>query len=304
MKVAVTGASGLIGSALTASLRESGDQVVALVRRSPASASEIAWDPMTPRGSLKPGALDGTDAVVHLAGAGVADHRWTDSYKEEIRSSRVQGTRALTEFLAAMDQPPAVLLSGSAVGWYGDTGGRDVDESAPAGAGFLAGVVRDWEAAAGPARQAGIRVATLRTGIVLSRHGGVLAKLLPLFRLGLGARLGAGTQYMSWVALADWIRAARFLLDREEISGPVNLTAPNPETNAAFTAALAGALHRPALLSVPSPVLSMALGGVTSDLMTSARVGPRVLREAGFGFTYPGLAAALTAELQPAGSAA
>ena len=186
MKVAVTGASGLIGSALTASLRESGDQVVTLVRRTPASASEIAWDPLTPMGSLPPGALDGTDAVVHLAGAGIADHRWTDSYKEEIRSSRVQGTRALSGFLAAMGQPPAVLLSGSAIGWYGDTGSREVDESAPAGAGFLAGVVRDWEAAADPARQAGIRVATLRTGIVISRHGGVLARLLLPFRLGLG----------------------------------------------------------------------------------------------------------------------
>jgi uncharacterized protein (TIGR01777 family) len=304
MKVAVTGASGLIGSALTASLRASGDQVVTLVRRTPASATEIAWDPLTPRGSLAPGALDGTDAVVHLAGAGVADHRWTDSYKEEIRSSRVQGTQGLSEYLAAMDQPPAVLLSGSAIGWYGDTGGREVDESAPAGASFLAGVVRDWEAAAGPARQAGIRVATLRTGIVISRHGGVLARLLLPFRLGLGARLGPGTQYMSWVALADWIGAARFLLGRQDISGPVNLTSPNPDTNAAFTAALADALHRPALLSIPSPVLSVALGGVTSDLMTSARVLPRVLSEAGYEFTHPGLAGALAAELQPAGSAA
>ncbi len=304
MKVAVTGASGLIGSALTASLRAGGDQVVTLVRRTPSSASEIAWDPMSRQGGLEPGALDGTDAVVHLAGAGVADHRWTESYKEEIRSSRVQGTGALTEFLAAMDQPPAVLLSGSAVGWYGDTGGREVDESAPAGRGFLAGVVREWEAAAEPARQAGIRVATLRTGIVISRHGGVLAKLLPPFRLGLGAKLGSGTQYMSWVSLDDWIRAARFLVDHQEISGPVNLTAPGPETNADFTTALAAALHRPALLSIPSPVLSMALGGVTSDLMTSARVLPRVLREAGFGFSHQDLASALAAELQPAGSAA
>jgi uncharacterized protein (TIGR01777 family) len=304
MKVAVTGASGLIGSALTTSLRESGDQVVTLVRRTPSSATEVAWDPLTPLGSLASGALDGVDAVVHLAGAGVADHRWTGSYKEEIRSSRVQGTQALSEFLAAMDQPPAVLLSGSAVGWYGDTGGREVDESAPAGTGFLAGVVRDWEAAAGPARQAGIRVATLRTGIVISRHGGVVARLLLPFRLGLGARLGSGSQYMSWVTLADWTGAARFLLDHQEISGPVNLTAPNPATNAAFTASLAGALHRPALLGIPSPVLSMALGEVTSDLMTSARVLPRVLDGAGFGFTQPDLGAALAAELQPTGSAA
>ena len=270
----------------------------------PRPPAEIAWDPLSPLGGLDHGALDGTDAVVHLAGAGVADHRWTESYKAEIRSSRVQGTGALTEFLAAMDQPPAVLLSGSAVGWYGDTGGREVDESAPAGSGFLAGVVRDWEAAADPARQAGIRVATVRTGLVISRHGGVLARMLPPFRLGLGAKLGSGTQYMSWVSLDDWIRAARFLVDHQEISGPVNLTAPNPVTNADFTAALAGALHRPALLSIPSPVLSVALGGVTSDLMTSARVLPRVLSEAGFGFTYPDLAGALAAELQPAGSAA
>ncbi|HZC61868.1 MAG TPA: TIGR01777 family oxidoreductase [Streptosporangiaceae bacterium] len=300
----MTGASGLIGSALTASLRAGGDQVVTLVRRTPSSDSEIAWDPLSRLGGLERGALDGTDAVVHLAGAGVADHRWTESYKNEIRSSRVQGTGALTEFLAAMNEPPAVLLSGSAVGWYGDTGGREVDESAPAGSGFLAGVVREWEAAAGSARQAGIRVATLRSGIVISRHGGVLARLLPLFRLGLGAKLGSGSQYMSWVSLDDWIRAARFLVDHQEISGPVNFTAPKPETNAAFTTALAGALHRPALLSIPSPVLSIALGGVTSDLTTSARVLPRVLREAGFGFTHLDLASALAAELQPAGSAA
>ena len=303
MKVAVTGASGLIGSALTASLRAGGDQVVTLVRRTPASASEVAWDPLSPLGGLERGALDGTDVVVHLAGAGVADHRWTESYKEEIRSSRVQGTGGLTEFLAAMNQPPAVLLSGSAVGWYGDTGGREVDESAPAGGGFLASVVREWEAAAEPARQAGIRVATLRTGLVISRHGGVLARLLPPFRLGLGAKLGSGSQYMSWVSLHDWTRAARFLVSHQETSGPVNLTAPNPETNAAFTTALAGALHRPALLSIPSPVLSAALGGVTSDLMSSARVRPRVLLGAGFGFTYPDLAGALAAELQTAGPA-
>lgn len=304
MKVAVTGASGLIGSALVAALREDGHQVVTLVRRTPADGSQIAWDPVAPLGGLARGALDGVDAVVHLAGAGVADHRWTESYKQEIRQSRVQGTRALASFLAAMDQPPAVLLSGSAIGWYGDTGGREVDESAPSGSGFLAGVVRDWEAAADPARAAGLRVITVRSGIVLSRHGGVLGRMLPLFRLGLGARLGSGSQYMSWVALADWLRIARFLIDRQDISGPVNLTAPNPQTNAEFTAALAAAVHRPALLSIPSPVLAIALGGVTSDLMTSARVLPKKLEQAGFEFAYPDPASALAAELQPTGSAA
>lgn len=304
MKIVVTGASGMIGRALATSLREGGDRVITLVRRTPSSADQIAWDPLAPQGGLAPTALDGADAVVHLAGAGIADHRWTESYKKEIRASRVSGTRAIAGLLAGMARPPAVLLSGSAIGWYGDTGGQEVDETAPPGHGFLAGVVRDWEAAADPAREAGIRVATLRSGIVLSRSGGVLARLLPPFRLGLGARLGPGRQYMSWVTLADWIRAARFLIEHSEVSGPVNITTPNPVTNAAFTAALAGALHRPALLSIPSPVLSAALGGVTTDLLTSARVRPRRLQEAGFGFSYPDLAGALAAELQPTGSAA
>ena len=304
MKVAVTGASGLIGSALVAALREDGDQVVSLVRRSPAAPDEIAWDPRAERGGVPPDALAGTSAVVHLAGAGVADHRWTDAYKQEIRASRVAGTHAVASLLAAMDEPPAVLLSGSAIGWYGDTGGREVDESSPAGHGFLPSVVQDWEAAAEPARQAGIRVACLRSGIVISRRGGVLGRLLTPFRFGLGARLGPGTQFMSWVTLADWIRAARFLTGQPDLPGPVNITTPNPVTNAAFTAALAGVLHRPARLAIPSPVLTAALGGVTSDLLSSARVRPTRLLDAGFTFSYPELAGALTAELQAAGSAA
>ena len=304
MKVVVTGASGLIGSALSAALRAAGDQVVTLVRRTPAAASEIAWDPLADHGGLTPGALDGADAVVHLAGAGIADRRWTSAYKAEIRDSRVRGTGAIAGLVAGMTRPPAVLLCGSAIGWYGDTGGREVDESAPAGQGFLAGVVRDWEAAADPAREAGIRVAHLRSGVVLSPRGGVLARLLLPFRLGLGARVGPGTQYMSWVALGDWVRAARFLVQHTEVSGAVNITAPNPVTNAEFTTALAGAVHRPALLSIPSPVLSAALGGVTTDLLTSARVMPRRLREAGFEFSHPELAGALAAELRATGSAA
>ena len=304
MKVAVTGASGLIGSALVATLRTGGDLVVTLVRRSPTAADEIAWDPRADHGGVPLDALAGVDAVVHLAGAGVADHRWTDAYKAEIRSSRVDGTHALASLLAAMDQPPAVLLCGSAIGWYGDTGGREVDESSPAGQGFLAGVVRDWEAAADPAREAGLRVACLRSGIVISRHGGVLGRMLLPFRLGLGARLGPGTQFMSWVTLTDWIRAAQFLIAQPELSGPVNITTLNPVTNAAFTAALGGVLRRPARLAIPSPVLTAALGGVTSDLLSSARVRPTRLLEAGFGYSYPELAGALAAELNAAGSAA
>ncbi len=297
MRIAITGSSGLIGTGLVTALRHDGDEVIRLVRRAPRSADEISWDPQAPRGGLDPAALRGVAAVLNLAGAGVADHRWTAAYKEKIRASRVTGTHTLAGLLADMDGGPSVLLSGSAIGWYGDTGGREVDESTPAGAGFLADVVRDWEAAADPAREAGLRVVTLRTGIVISRQGGVLARMLPPFRLGLGARLGPGTQVMSWVTLADWTRIARFLLDHDEVSGPVNLTTPHPVTNTAFTSALAGALHRPAALAVPSPVLALALGGVTSDLLSSARVLPRRLTEAGFEFSFPDLAAALNAEL-------
>jgi hypothetical protein len=297
MRIAITGSSGLLGSALVGTLRHDGDDVIRLVRRPPRSAGELRWDPQAPDAGLDPAGLDGVEAVVNLAGAGVADHRWTASYKETIRASRVTSTRALAGVLAGMKQPPSVLLSGSAVGWYGDTGGREVDESTPAGTGFLAGVVKEWEAAADPARAAGVRVITLRTGIVLTREGGVLARLLPLFRLGLGARLGSGRQIMSWVALADWLRIVRFLRDHAEMSGPVNLTAPEPISNATFTSELAAALHRPAALSVPSPVLELALGGVTSDLLSSARVLPRQLSDAGFEFSFPGLAGALAAEL-------
>jgi hypothetical protein len=297
MRIAITGSSGLIGSALVTALRRDGDEVIRLVRRAPRSADEVSWDPQAPRGGLDPAALRGVEAVVNLAGAGVADHRWTASYKAEIRASRVTGTHALASLLAGMDSPPSVVLSGSAIGWYGDTGGREVDESAPAGTGFLAGVVKDWEAAADPAREAGLRVITLRTGIVISRQGGMLARMLPPFRLGLGTRLGPGTQVMSWVAMADWTRVARFLLDHPEVSGPVNLTSPQPVTNAEFTSALAAALHRPAVLSVPSPVLALALGGVTSDLMSSARVLPQRLSDAGFEFSFTDMAGALAAEL-------
>src|SRR5215469_17543056 len=218
MKIAVTGSSGLIGTAVTAALRADGHQVIRLVRAAPTGADSVAWDPRADRGGLDPRALEGVAAVVHLAGAGVADRRWTPSYQAEIRNSRVQGTTALVSAMTAMASPPGVLLCGSAIGWYGDIAGREVDESSPAGTGFLAGVVRDWEAAAAPAKQAGIRVVTMRSGLVLSPNGGVLARLLPLFRLGLGARLGPGTQVMSWIALSELMAVMRFLLAREDIA--------------------------------------------------------------------------------------
>jgi uncharacterized protein len=297
MRVAVTGSSGLIGTALVAALRADGHQVTRLVRAAPAGRDDIAWDPRADRGGLDPRSLDGVAAVVHLAGAGVADHRWTESYKAQVRDSRVQGTTALVSALTGLTTPPGVLLCASAIGWYGDTGGREVDESAPAGAGFLAGVVRDWEAAAGPATQAGIRVVTMRSGLVLSPRGGVLARLLPLFRLGLGARLGPGTQVMSWIVLSELLAVIRFLLASGDISGPVNATTPNPVTNREFTAAVAAAVHRPAVLAVPVPVLRAAIGGASSELLSSARVLPARLLAAGYQFQHPRLAEALAAEL-------
>jgi uncharacterized protein len=297
MRIAVTGSTGLIGSALVTALRGDGHQVIRLVRRAPAGPDEVAWDPLAPNGGLAPGALDGLGAVIHLAGANVAGRRWTAAYKREIRASRVQGTRALVSALTAVRTPPSVLLSGSAIGWYGDTGGREVDETSPAGSGFLPGVVRDWEAAARQAEQAGIRVVTMRSGLVLSRRGGVLGQLLLPFRFGLGARVGPGTQLMSWITLADYAAVVSFLLTHPELTGPVNLTTPHPVTNAEFTSALAAALHRPAVLFLPEPVLKLAAGGVSSELLASARVMPRRLQAAGYEFRYADLPTALAAEL-------
>ena len=297
MRIAVTGSTGLIGAALVAALRDGGHRVIRLVRQTPASEDEIAWDPLAPAGVLAPGALYGFDAAIHLAGANVAGRRWTAAYKQEIRASRVRGTRALADALAAASAPPSVLLSGSAIGWYGDTRGREVDESSPAGSGFLPGVVREWEAAARRAEEAGIRVVTMRSGVVMSRRGGVLARMLPPFRLGLGARLGSGTQVMSWITLADYAAIVSFLLAHPEITGPVNLTTPYPVTNAEFTSALAAAVHRPGVLFLPERALKLAIGGVSSDILASARVMPRRLEAAGYRFRFPDLPAALAAEL-------
>ena len=301
LTIAITGSSGLIGSALVADLRASGHRVIRLVRQTPASDDEIAWDPLASAGGLARGALGGLDAAIHLAGANVAGRRWTPAYKETIRASRVRGTQALVGALGRAGTPPAVLLSGSAIGWYGDTGGREVDESSPAGSGFLPGVVTEWEAAARRAEESGIRVVTMRSGLVMSRRGGVLARLLPPFRLGLGARLGSGSQVMSWITLADYSGIVDFLLAHPEISGPVNLTTPHPVTNAEFTAALAAAVHRPGLLFLPGQALKLALGEVTTDLLSSARVMPRRLEAAGYQFRFPLLPAALAAELEGAG---
>jgi uncharacterized protein len=302
MKVAVTGSSGLIGTALVASLRADGHEVIRLVRRPPRGADEARWDPRAADAGLipyAPGVLDGLGACVHLAAAGVADRRWTARYKAEIRASRVLGTRTLAGALAKLSPPPATLVAASAIGWYGDTGGREVDESAPAGQAFLARLVRDWEAAAGPAVDAGVRVVHTRSGLVLTPRGGLLARLLPLARLGVFPRFGSGGQAMSWISLSDEVGAIRFLLDRKDISGPVNLTAPAPATNSEFTAALSAAVGRRDLpwLRVPAPVLRLALGEAAVELLTSTGVLPRRLQEAGYEFRYPTLPEALSAEL-------
>lgn len=298
MRIAITAATGLIGSALAAELERSGADVVRLVRRPPTGPGQIRWDPASPAGGLAAGALAGFDAVVHLSGAPIAPARWTAARKSELRASRVTSTAALvTALLAAGDVPP-VLLAASAIGFYGDTGDRAVDEQAPGGSGFLPGLVRDWEAATGPASAAGVRVVNLRTGIVLARRGGMLGQLLLPFRLGLGARLGAGSQYLSWITLTDHIRACQFLLAEPGLAGPVNVTAPAPVTNAVFTTALGRQLRRPALLRVPAVALRGGLGEVSGEVLASYRVLPARLQQAGFGFRYgeigPALAAVLT----------
>jgi uncharacterized protein len=295
VRVAITAATGLIGSTLTESLRVDGVDVLRLVRRPPAAPGEVRWDPAAADGGLDPAALDGADAVVHLSGAPVAPARWTAARKLELRSSRIGSTAALVSVMLAASKPPPVLLAASAIGWYGDTGDRAVDETAPNGTGFLATLVRDWEAAAEPARAAGVRVVHLRSGVVLSARGGMLASLLPLFRLGLGARIGPGTQYLSWITLADHIRATRFLLADQQTDGPVNLTAPAPATSAQFTAALAAAVHRPAILRLPAGVLRLALGEVSGELLGSCRVLPARLQRAGFTFAHQGIGAAVEA---------
>jgi uncharacterized protein len=300
MKVAVTGSSGLIGTALVAELLTDGHEVIRLVRRPPHAAGEVRWDPHAADGGL--GSLDGllgVDACVHLAGAGVADRRWTTRYKAEVRASRVLGTRALAGALARLSPRPSVLVSAAAIGFYGSLAAAGVDESGPAGKGFLARLVHDWEEAADPARAAGIRVVHPRSGLVLAQGGGMLGKLLPLAKLGLCPRFGSGTQLMSWISLSDEIAALRFLLSDPDVSGPVNLTAPAPVTNAAFTAALHAALGRRdhPWLRIPAPLLRLGMGEASSELLSSALVTPARLVEAGYQFRYPALPDALAAEL-------
>ena len=283
MRVAITGASGLIGTALQPELRQHGHDVVTLVRRPPRRA-ELQWDGQR----LDPRQLDGIDAVVHLAGAGVGDKRWSPSYRAMVLESRVRGTTAVAEATAAAGTP--VLLSASAIGYYGDTGDRLTDETGPRGSGFLAEVCQAWEAATTASTA---RVAHLRTGIVLSPRGGALGKQLPLFRAGVGAPLGDGRQWVSWISIRDEVAAIRHLLTAD-VSGPVNLVAPAPVTNAVFCKALGKALHRPTLpLGVPAFALRAALGGFATEVLHGQRLAPAVLASSGFSFSDPELSSAL-----------
>jgi len=297
LAVAIAGGGGLIGGALQAGLAAAGCAPRRLVRRPARSAGEIAWDPA--RGELDPAALGGLDALIHLGGESIAAGRWTPARKRALRASRLASTRLLAETLARSPRPPRAFLCASAVGIYGDAGESPVDESSPPGRGFLAELARDWEAAASPARAAGLRVVHLRIGTVLSRKGGALARLLPLYRLGLGGPLGSGRQFMSWIALADLVAAIRFCLEREDLAGPVNLVAPAPCRQADFARALGRALGRPTVLPVPAFALRSLLGEMAQGLLLDgAAVRPARLEAAGFCWQHPDLDAALAALLR------
>ena len=285
-RIAVTGASGLIGTALVGYLKSQGHTVQRLVRRAAVSSEEITWDPIA--GTVDMEALAGVDAVIHLAGAGVSDKRWTKKYKSEILNSRLLGTTTIAKAVAIVK--PQVFISASAIGWYGESGNRAVFESDRVGDDFLAAVCHEWESAADLAGD--VRTVKLRTGLVLDPTSGALGKMLPLFRFGLGGKLSNGKQWWSWITLHDQIRAIAFLLENK-VSGPVNLTSPNPVTNSEFTAGLARAMHRPALFPVPALALKIVLGGFSAEVLGSKKVMPQALTEAGFTFDYPHISSAL-----------
>jgi len=290
MRIAITGASGMIGQALTPFLTARGHTVVPVSRR--AVAGGIAWDPS--QGSLDPGAFEAIDAVVHLAGENIAGGRWTTERKQLLRDSRIKPTRLLADRLSRMAHPPKVLISASAVGIYGDRGAALLDEGAQLATDFLGTLATEWEAAADPARSAGIRVVHPRLGVVLTPFGGALAKLLPPFRLGLGGPVGSGKQWMPWIAIADVLGVINHLLAVESLSGPVNTVAPEQVTNAQFGHALGRALHRPAVIPLPAFAVKLAFGEMAeATLLASQRVAPRVLEESGYQWQFPTLDGAL-----------
>ena len=297
MTIALSGASGMLGLALNQALLQQGEHALRLVRRAPASSDEVRWDPVT---GLLPEAekLEGLGAAIHLSGANLASRRWSPAYKREMTESRVTTTRVLAEALAKLRNPPRVLIAASAVGYYGDRGDEILDESAAAGTGFLPELCSAWEASALPAGEAGIRVVHLRFAVVLGPDGGALAKLAPMFRLGLGGPLGNGKQWMSWVSEVDAISAILFALRNAEIAGPINIAAPNAVTNREFTRELGCAVHRPALIPAPAFALRLVFGEMADEaLLANTRAVPRRLLEAGFRFEHATLAQAFDAAL-------
>lgn len=292
MRIGVSGANGLIGKALVHRLAAGGHEVVVFGRRAVESLPLVSWDVLSPISD--PRSLDGLDAFVHLAGTPIAEGRWTAERKELIRRTRVVGTAELVRAFTRTPRPPRVLVSASAVGFYGNRGNEILDEESPAGTGYLPEVCQQWEAEALRAREQGIRVVLLRTGVVLSLEGGALARMLTPFRLGLGGRLGDGSQYFPWIHLEDEVALVEFALDHQDASGPLNGTAPNPVTNREFTKALASELGRPAWFPVPAPALRIALGEMAEQLLLEGqRVIPRQAQELGFGFRFPDLKSAL-----------
>jgi uncharacterized protein (TIGR01777 family) len=296
MKVAVSGASGLIGSAVIPALLEGGHDIVRLVRRAARTPDEVSWDPAA--GTIDADLLQGVEAAVHLSGASIGGRPWTASYKRVIWDSRVLSTRTVSDALARLEPKPRVLVCASGVDYYRDSD-EPQNESSAGGTGFLADLAKAWEGAADPARRAGIRVVHSRNGLVVASKGGAFGPLFRIFRLGLGGRLGSGRQYWSFISLEDEVRAVIYLLEHDEMSGPVNATAPNAVTNAELTTALAHAVRRPALVTVPAPVLRTALGGLAEVLLSSHRIVPAKLGNAGFEFRDPTIDQALRAALTP-----
>jgi uncharacterized protein len=291
MKVAIAGASGLLGSALIPVLERDGANVTRLVRAAP-KAGEIEWHPN--QDEMSPESLAGLDVIINLAGENIAGGRWTDEQKRKIRESRVNGTHLLSEAIAKMTNKPRVFVCASATGIYGDRDDEVLDEQSESGGGFLAGVCREWEMATEPASKAGVRVANLRFGPILAREGGMLSKLLTPFKMGMGGKVGSGKQYISWVALEDSVRAVKLAIDDDSVRGPVNVVSPNPVTNEEFTKALGHVLNRPTGLAIPAFAARLAFGEMADEmLLTSQRVLPKRLTTAGFEFKFANLERAL-----------
>ncbi|MEV6367720.1 TIGR01777 family oxidoreductase [Micromonospora musae] len=297
MRILMAGASGFLGTRLVDRFTADGHQVTRLVRRPARTPDERQWQPSAAQ--LDPAVVADADAVINLAGAGVGDRRWNDEYRRLLRSSRVDSTTTLAITIAGLpaEDRPKVLLNSSAVGWYGDTGDRAVEEDAPAGEGFLSDLCRVWEAATRPAEDAGVRVVRLRTGLPLHRDGGMLKPQLLPMRLGISGKLGGGRQWWPCLSLADFLSAVTFLLDREEVAGPVNVVGPAPVTNAEFTKELARQLHRPAIMPIPALALKIVLGGFSVEALSSSRVLPGALTRAGFTYRHPDLRSALQSAL-------